>query len=133
MKSDRHNMRYLRIRTSRSMVSHVPHENDVHDQLPLKPVEFVVLAVLADGHRHGYGIVQEMEQRTGGVMRIRPGDLYRVLYRLSERGVLKTVERRPAADDERRTYYGLTAFGKRVLRAEADMLSGIIAQVPSST
>ena len=106
---------------------------NVHTLLPLKPVEFVVLAVLAEGDRHGYGIVREMEARTGGVIRVRPGDLYRVLYRLSERGLLRTVERRrPADDDERRTYYGLTPLGKRVLRAEADLLSGIIADVPSS-
>ena len=109
-------------------------KDDVTAHLPLRPVEFVVLAVLADGERHGYGIVQEMEERTGGVIRVRPGDLYRVLYRLSERGLLSTVDRRrPAGADERRTYYALTPLGKRVLRAEAELLSGIIAQVPSST
>ena len=105
---------------------------EVRDHLPLKPIEFVVLAILAEGNRHGYGIVQEIEARTGGAIRVRPGDLYRVLYRLSERGLLRTVDSRPAGDDERRTYYGLTALGRRVLRAEAELLSGIIAQMPSS-
>jgi DNA-binding PadR family transcriptional regulator len=115
------------------MLRAVKNKDDVRAHLPLKPVEFLVLAVLADGHLHGYGIVQEMEERTRGVIRIRPGDLYRVLYRLSERGLLKMVERkRPEGAEERRTYYGLTPFGKRVLRAEADLLSGIIAQVASS-
>lgn len=105
----------------------------VASHLPLKPVEFLVLAVLQEGHLHGYRIVQDMEERTGGLIRIRPGDLYRVLYRLNERGLLKTVARRtPENTDERRTYYGLTKLGKRVLRAEADFLSGIIAQVTSS-
>jgi len=105
----------------------------IHDHLPLKPVEFLVLAVLSDGHRHGYGIVQEMKERTSGVVQVRPGDLYRVLYRLSERGLVEDVDRRAAGADGRRSYYGLTRLGKRVLRAEADLLSGILAQVERST
>ena len=106
--------------------------DEVTSLLPLKTVEFLVLAVLKDGKRHGYGIVQEMDERTQGTVRVRPGDLYRVLYRLQHRGLLLTAGRQTVENGERRTYYGLTRLGRRVLRAEADLLSGIIAQVTGS-
>ena len=83
----------------------------------MKPIEFLVLAVLKSGSRHGYGIVQELGERTEGRVRVRPGNLYRVLDRLLERGLLEIAERRPAKElnDERRTYYRITAAGKRAL------------------
>ncbi len=97
----------------------------------MKPIEFLVLAVLKSGSRHGYGIVQELGERTEGRVRVRPGNLYRVLDRLLERGLLEVAERRPAKElkDERRTYYRITAAGKRALAAEAELLSDIVADV----
>ncbi len=56
---------------------------------PLKPVEFLVLAVLFDESRHGYGIVQQIAERTDGRVQLRPGDLYRVIYLLAKRGLLE--------------------------------------------
>ena len=102
----------------------------IRAHLPLKPVEFLVLSILGDGELHGYGIVQEMKARSDGVVQVRPGDLYRVLYRLTERGLAGIAERRAvSAAGERRTYYALSPLGKRVLHAEADYLSSIIAHV----
>ncbi len=97
----------------------------------MKPIEFLVLAVLKSGSRHGYGIVQELGERTEGRVRVRPGNLYRVLDRLLERGLLEVAERRPAKElnDERRTYYRITAAGKRALAAEAELLSDIVSDV----
>jgi DNA-binding PadR family transcriptional regulator len=95
-------------------------------RLPLRPLEFLVLAVLEDEPLHGYGMVQRIEARTGGAVRVRPGDLYRVLYRLVERGLLESLS---SGDGERRSYYGLTGLGRRVLREEADLLRRVVAGV----
>jgi len=101
---------------------------------PLKPVEFLVLVVLADRPLHGYGIVQEVDARTGGRVRLRPGDVYRVIYRLGERGLLQESGRRAADDgNERRTYYRITAVGRRVVTAEAEMLTDVAAGLVSGT
>jgi DNA-binding PadR family transcriptional regulator len=103
---------------------------DISPLLPLRPIEFLILAALEHGQRHGYGIVQAIESRTGGAIRIRPGDLYRVLYRMAERGWLEVGKRgKPSERDERRTYYRLTDLGRRVLHAEADVLSQVIAGI----
>jgi len=96
--------------------------------LPLKPVDFLVLLVLADGERHGYGIVQDIEAESGGSVRLLPGNLYTVLGRLMRDGMIRESERRPARemDDERRRYYALTPFGRRVLGAEALRLKALV-------
>ncbi len=88
----------------------------------LKRIEFLILAVLKEGHRHGYGIVQEIAQRTGGEVRIRPGSLYRVLDRLLGRELLELADASPA-EDERRTNYRITAAGRDAVVAEARILS----------
>lgn len=104
---------------------------------PLKPVEFLVLAILENGPLHGYGIVQEMESRTDGRVAPRPGDLYRILYRLDQWGLLIPDERRSGKDEERRSYYRLTDLGKKVLIAEAEfmstMASGVLSKRAGST
>ena len=97
---------------------------------PLKPVEFLVLAVLQSELLHGYGIVQQIEDRSQGRVKVRPGDLYRVLYRLSQRGLIETAD--PGArssQDERRNYYRITPLGQQVLREEASFLSQVASQV----
>lgn len=101
-------------------------------RLPLKPVEFLVLAVLSDEPLHGYGIVQQIEERTGGRVQLRPGDVYRVIYRLEDRGLLHRAGRRTDdASDERRTYYAITAAGRELAREEAKMLADVSATVVS--
>lgn len=109
--------------------------------LPLTPFAFQVLLALADGERHGYAIIKEVEERSGGSVRLRTGTLYTLLQRLLEeqliaeggplRGPLDpgtpTDNAGPAARaDSRRRYYGLTALGDAVLRAEAQRLEGLI-------
>ena len=95
--------------------------NDPQEMLPLKPVDFLVLLVLSDGERHGYGIVQDIEAETDGAVRMLPGNLYAVLGRLLRDGLVQESGRRPARDldDERRRYYALTPLGRRVAIAEA--------------
>lgn len=97
---------------------------DVQKELPLNTFDFLVLAALEAEPSHGYGLVRRIEEQTGGAARVRPGDLYRVLFRLVRRGLLAKE-----GTDARRTYYRLTGLGRRVLHAEARMLSGVIAVV----
>lgn len=92
--------------------------------LPLSPAAFHILLALADGERHGYSIMQEIAQQTGGTLRVGPTTLYRSIKHLLEGGLIAEVAERPdaALDDERRRYYRLTTFGRRVASAEARRL-----------
>lgn len=100
--------------------------------LPLKPVDFLLLAVLQDGPMHGYGLVKAMAERSDGCVTVRAGDLYRVLYRLAEQDLVSSPA--PASSAERRrTEYRLTDFGHRVLRAEASRLAGLAGDVLART
>jgi DNA-binding PadR family transcriptional regulator len=103
---------------------------DVERLLPLKPVMFQVLLSLADGERHGYGITLDIAARTAARMRIEPGNLYRSLRTLLDDGVIEESERRPAPDldDERRRYYRITPFGRRVAAAETVRLEALVRE-----
>jgi DNA-binding PadR family transcriptional regulator len=96
--------------------------------IPLKPVELLVLTMLSAGERHGYGIRQDILEHTNGVMALEAGNLYRTIRRLESAGWIDETGRRPAADsdDERRRYYRLTPFGKRVLAAELERLRKLV-------
>ena len=96
--------------------------------LPVKPVELLILMTLATGERHGYGIMLDIAERTGGSVRLEAGGLYRNIRRLLSDKLLTESVRRPAADldDERRRYYALTPLGKRVLTAEALRLRALV-------
>ena len=97
---------------------------DPQDELPLTPVTLNILLALADEERHGYGIMLEVGERTAGRTRLGPGTLYSSIKRLVEGRLIEESEERPApeSDDERRRYYRLTDFGRRVLAAEVGRL-----------
>lgn len=101
--------------------------------LPLTPAVFHILLALADSERHGYGIMQEIMQRTAGTVRMGPGTLYGSIKRMVADGLIEESGERPdsALDNERRRYYRLTSFGQRVVHAEAQRLAQLvqIAQV----
>jgi DNA-binding PadR family transcriptional regulator len=101
---------------------------DVDACLPLTPPVFHVLIALADGRKHGYAILKEVEERTGGKVQLSTGTLYAIIKRLLNDGLIEEIDERPDGDDERRRYYSLTDFGKQVAMAEArrmeDMLAG---------
>jgi len=80
--------------------------------------------VLSKGDAHGYAIIKAAEERSRGPGRIETGTLYRALRRLSKAGLVQQAEARPAPedDDERRTYYAVTPFGRAVALAEARRL-----------
>lgn len=102
---------------------------DPRSLLPLTPIVFQVLMALADGDCHGYGIIQEVDRRTGGLIALRTGTLYTLLKRLLELDLVEESDKRPAADedDERRRYYRTTAFGRAVMKAEAQRLESLVA------
>lgn len=97
-------------------------------QLPLKAVDVLVLTMLSAGDRHGYGIRQDIIDHTSGSIALEAGNLYRTIRRLEADGLIDESGRRPAADsdDERRRYYRLTPFGKRVLAAELERLRTLV-------
>jgi len=96
--------------------------------LPLKPNWFHVLLSLANGEQHGYGIMQEVLERTNGKVRLWPATLYGTLERLLDADLIAESNRRPAADedDARRRYYRLTALGRCVLAAESGRLEDLV-------
>jgi len=98
------------------------------DLLPVRPAEFQILLSLAEGDRHGYGIILDTEERTAGGMRIDVTTLYRALKRMVAADLVRETDRRPApdADDERRRYYRITSLGRRVAKAEARRLAELV-------
>lgn len=85
---------------------------------------FHILAAVADGDRHGYAIIQDVAERTGGELKIQAGTLYRSIQRMLEQGLV--AESRVDGDDERRRYYHITPFGRAVAQAEARRLAQMV-------
>jgi DNA-binding PadR family transcriptional regulator len=104
-------------------------ENVTPDSLlPLPPATFHILMAVADDDRHGYAIIQEIEARTRGELRLSAGTLYRSIQRMIEQDLIVEIHERPAPefDDERRRYYRITKFGEAVARAEARRLQTLV-------
>jgi DNA-binding PadR family transcriptional regulator len=93
--------------------------------LPLRPVELLLLTMLARGQRHGYGLRQDILEHTGGKVALEAGSLYRHIRRL-ERSLLLGQASAPAGEDQRRIYYKLTPLGRRVLTAELRRLQALV-------
>ena len=81
---------------------------------------FFVLTALADGPRHGYGIVGEVAELSRGQVKLKIGSLYGVLDRLSTDGLIE-LDREEAHDGRLRRYYRLTRDGRRALAEEAEL------------
>ena len=98
------------------------------DMLPLTPVVLHMLLALAEGEKHGYGIMKAVEQDTKGQMQIRVGSLYGSIQRMIDANLIEETDERPVPelDDERRRYYRLTEFGQRVLQAESQRLANVV-------
>jgi len=96
--------------------------------LPLKPNWFHVLLSLSSQEQHGYGIMQEVLERTGGKVRLWPATLYGTIKRLTDEDLIAESDQRPAPDedDARRRYYRLTSLGRRVLAAESERLEDLV-------
>src|SRR5262245_25565693 len=106
---------------------------DIESLLPLQPAEFHILLSLVGEPRHGYAIIQDVESRSGGSVRLSAGTLYRTIQRLLENGLIAELADRPdpEADDQRRRYYEITQLGLAAARAEAARLAGLVRMARS--
>lgn len=98
------------------------------DLLPLTPAVFHILLALADRERHGYAIMQEVAANSEGRVQMGPGTLYGSIKRMLAAKLIEEAEERPDPDldDERRRYYRLTDFGRKVLAMEVDRLNHLV-------
>jgi DNA-binding PadR family transcriptional regulator len=99
--------------------------NNPEDLLPLTPAVFNIMLALADGEKHGYGIMLEVETNTNGQITMGPGTLYGSIKRMLKAGLIEECDERsdPELDHQRRRYYRLTGMGQQVLRLEAERLA----------
>jgi DNA-binding PadR family transcriptional regulator len=99
--------------------------------IPLKNQWFHIMLSLAGGEQHGYGIMQEVLNRTTGKVRLWPATLYGSIKWLIEAELIEESDERPAPelDDARRRYYRLTALGRRVLDAECERLEELVRTI----
>jgi DNA-binding PadR family transcriptional regulator len=91
--------------------------------------EFQILLALADGDRHGYGIMREIEAASQGAVRLGPGTLYGTIKRMLRAELIEKSATRPAPrddDDRRRSYYGLTQKGRTVVTQESERLAALV-------
>ena len=90
-------------------------------QVPLTPAVFHILMALADGEKHGYLIMKDVEQQTNGKLTMGPGTLYGSIKRMLAAGLIEESDQRPdpQMDDERRKYYSISSMGKAVLHEES--------------
>lgn len=96
--------------------------------LPLSPLDFSVLLVLAEGPSYGYGVVKALEAESAGSIRLAPGNLYQVLDRLLAREWIRELEKREldSEADGRRRYYAITGAGRAAVRAEAGRIRAMM-------
>jgi DNA-binding PadR family transcriptional regulator len=106
-------------------------KSDPQKFIPLKSHWFHIMLSLAGGEQHGYGIMQDVLNRSMGKVRLWPATLYGSIKRLIESELIEESDERPAPelDDARRRYYRLTTLGKRVLDAECKRLQELVRAI----
>jgi len=98
-------------------------------QTPLTAAMFNVLLSLADGEKHGYAILKEVEEQTAGEVQLSTGTLYGIIKRLLADGLIAELRNRPVeGDDQRRRYYRLTDDGRQAAIAEAQRMEKLLAR-----
>ena len=109
-------------------------EDALQTLLPLPPVIFHMLLSLSEGERHGYALKRGIARRTGGKINPGPGVLYGSISKMLEQGLIEESEERPAShlDDERRRYYRIKPFGRRVAQAEALRMRELVQRAEAS-
>jgi DNA-binding PadR family transcriptional regulator len=95
---------------------------------PLPSAAFQILLSLAGENLHGYGIMRQVAEQTGGRMRLGPGTLYSSIQSLLDAKLIEEIDSRedPALNNERRRYYRLTTAGRKLARSEADRLADLL-------
>jgi DNA-binding PadR family transcriptional regulator len=94
----------------------------------LPAATFHILMAVAEEDRHGYAVIQDVAERTGGELKLSAGTLYRSIQRMLEQGLIVETEERPDPefDDERRRYYRIAPLGAAVAKAEATRMSKLV-------
>lgn len=92
----------------------------------ITPAFFFLLLCLTEGSRHGHVLAREVEERSGGSVKLGPGSLYWSLGRLAEVGLIEEVAAPPDETDDRRRYYGLTPWGREILARETATLERVV-------
>lgn len=92
---------------------------------PLPAVAFQIMLALAEGDLHGYAIMRQVEEQTGGRLRLGPGTLYGSIQALLEGKLIDEVEQAETVDgrSHRRRYYQLTVAGRKLARSEAEKMA----------
>jgi len=92
---------------------------------PLPSAAFQILVSLADGDLHGYAIMRQVEEQTGGRLRLGPGTLYSSIQAMLEENLIEEVLQSADGEalSERRRFYRLTGAGRKLARAEAEKLA----------
>jgi DNA-binding PadR family transcriptional regulator len=95
---------------------------------PLPSAAFHILLSLADEDLHGYGIMRQVEDQTGGRIRLGPGTLYSSIQSLLEEKFIEEVDlgENTKLGQERRRYYRLTSAGRKLARSEAERLADLL-------
>jgi DNA-binding PadR family transcriptional regulator len=98
------------------------------EMLPLPAAHLHILLALADGEKHGYAVMREVESMTDGEVTMGPGTLYGAVKKMLSAGLIEETDQRPdpEIDDERRRYYKTTGLGARVLDAETARLERLV-------
>jgi DNA-binding PadR family transcriptional regulator len=106
----------------------------VNDLTPLSPAVFHILLSLGEGERHGYALKREISRRTNGKLNLGPGTLYGSINKMLALGLIEESDDRPDAhlDDERRRYYRITNYGRKVAQTEAARMREL-AQMATAT
>jgi DNA-binding PadR family transcriptional regulator len=92
-------------------------DDDLLENLPLPTASFFVLFALAEGEKHGYRIMQDIRELSGGIFSVGPATLYTTIKKLFDQGLI--TETSGSTEDRRRTY-ALARAGRRLLGAEFD-------------
>ncbi len=102
--------------------------SDAVNLTPLSPAVFHILLSLGEGERHGYALKREIALRTGGKLKLGPGVLYGSINKMLELGLIEESDERPDPhlDDERRRYYRITPYGRKVAQAEAVRMQELV-------
>jgi len=100
--------------------------DDHKSPIRMTPAFFFLMLALAEGRRHGHAMARDVEDRSGGSVRLGPGSLYWSLGRLADVGLIEEVDAPEGETDERRRFYGLTLRGREVLSHEAATLERIV-------
>ena len=101
---------------------------EVDDFLPLPASVMHIVVALADGEKHGYAILRDVAELSGGAVRMGSGTLYGSIKRMLDQGLIEEADERPdpALDDQRRRYYRLTELGRQVGAAEHRRLTSLV-------